>query len=752
MAWTPRQFANRLRSTGGGGGGGNLPTGGTTGQALVKNSNTNYDSKWADISSGLIPVAVTGENVYEIPSPGRAVLVTASGIGTAVVLPQSPPVGSLVAVRAVSASPSSPIQIAGNFSTSILIEGQAIYSLTTVKDSVLLSWSGTQWRVVVRTDSVIPVGGTTGQILAKANDSDFVSQWVDPKGSVFINVLDYGAVGDGATDNTSAIQAAIQQASTNSAGGVVYFPPRHSDGSKAIYCFGSTLNASSITSVTLCSEASNDNQAGVELRFTGGGSGSAITFGSSRGFGIEQLAVTYSNAAFTGTLLNGRIIDGSGDTCYSNFYRCWFGPSTGNSNKNVDLVLIDGSHNVNFTEVKFWSGKRQLIGKLAQGITSSGGFAIHVTVNGCAFAGAPSVGAIVNPDESWYVNAVAEPGSDGKAGFITHTAGVRARGLVVEGTWAGDATVLGGSWITFAGEGLTVTGGSYHNNSTVVKIDENNTHGVVITGVALQNQGIAPVVVYANGTTGHTGLTIVGTDLSMFSANSAVQNPPSGSIIQAPDRLAFNDIALHKSGESYSRLRIDSNGVMAWSDGSNAVDCDLYRGGVKQLTTDYSFKAIGGVVLGSNALEVAYAVQFNTSANEKADIVLTGATFGGMIEVTLTGHSGGSDSVGLVRAIYSFVDVAGGSVATKAAKVTTVVGTNFTNNFALMPMSYNSSTNRFRIPIAHRTTTSNKIAVNVRYLSPYSEEVNDLLQKISISSVYTTDATVATANTEGQSL
>lgn len=77
----------------------------------------------------------------------------------------------------------------------------------------------------------IPAGGAFGDVLTKASNSSYDIEWVPPTASAF-SITDFGAIGDGVTDCTSAIQAAVQaaynfsqDAATPFAGsGVVYIP------------------------------------------------------------------------------------------------------------------------------------------------------------------------------------------------------------------------------------------------------------------------------------------------------------------------------------------------------------------------------------------------------------------------------------------------------------------------------------------------------------------------------------------------
>jgi hypothetical protein len=334
------------------------------------------------------------------------------------------------------------------------------------------------------------------------------------------------------TDNTTALQTLLNTAKTAAAGARLFFPPLY-NGGRAKYRFSGTLDVTNCSNVQLVSTGTNNNAGGAELKYTSAGSAPGIRFGSSRGFGVEGLAVTYSNLSYTGILLDGSKLTTAADTAYSRFERGWIGPSPlQTEGGTATLMCIDGSHDVDFAAWTFFGGNIQLIGKRTQGISSTGGFAIRVTMNGVAFAGAPTTAAILNPDESWDINCVGEPLASGRAALISHDAGLRARGVLLRECWVGDVTTLGGSWVTWAGEGLTVLGGTWAGNSTVVKVDADNCHGISVMGIALPGNGIAPVVSYGGGTAGHSALSVTATDLGAFTTISPIENPPTGYVLQ----------------------------------------------------------------------------------------------------------------------------------------------------------------------------------------------------------------------------
>jgi hypothetical protein len=111
-------------------------------------------------------------------------------------------------------------------------------------------------------------GRRSGASISNAGGSADATQRVsttDPVNTAVYNVKEYGAVGDGSTNDSVAIQAAIKAAQTTVSGGRVYFPP-------GIYYTGTTTI--SITSIAIVLEMADG---GSYIKYAG--TGYAIAFG-----------------------------------------------------------------------------------------------------------------------------------------------------------------------------------------------------------------------------------------------------------------------------------------------------------------------------------------------------------------------------------------------------------------------------------------------------------------------------------------
>lgn len=88
--------------------------------------------------------------------------------------------------------------------------------------------SGTSWTVTRGAESTTPVAHVTGFTIRHTVTAGWLTGAQSKLTSGFYNVLDFGAVNDGATDNTTAFQAALTAAEASSgttASSTVYFPP-----------------------------------------------------------------------------------------------------------------------------------------------------------------------------------------------------------------------------------------------------------------------------------------------------------------------------------------------------------------------------------------------------------------------------------------------------------------------------------------------------------------------------------------------
>lgn len=97
-----------------------------------------------------------------------------------------------------------------------------------------------------------------------------------------VNVLDYGAVGDGVADDTAAIQAAVDAITPT--GGAIYFPV------PGIYKITAQINVASNHAVTFYSEMGPDNNASPDSYISIGGPIAGAVFNiSARGGSIRNL-------------------------------------------------------------------------------------------------------------------------------------------------------------------------------------------------------------------------------------------------------------------------------------------------------------------------------------------------------------------------------------------------------------------------------------------------------------------------------
>jgi hypothetical protein len=160
-------------------------------------------------------------------------------------------------------------------------------------------------------------------------------------------------------------------------------------------------------------------------------------------------------------------------------------------------------------------------------------------------------------------------------------------------------------------------------------------------------------------------------------------------------------------------------------------------------TNRWGATAKGGSAVTTYTGERDFLAVFSTSANEKVDLYFTGDQFA-TIEVTLTGYYAGANATGTVKAVYSLAGSNVGVVYTSTVATLVSQGT-LPDHFGLTAASWDATNSRWKITIAHRTTTTNTIGVLVKWTAATAANHTNIRDSIAIGTVYTTDSTVVAA-------
>ena len=331
----------------------------------------------------------------------------------------------------------------------------------------------------------LPTPGIPGRN-ARVTDStrglwtDTGTKWI-PLGAGYANVLDFGAVGDGRTDDTAAIQAAINSIN-RIVGGTVYFPAEYT------FNCSSVLNMDGKWNLTLLGGSTRGGNIGFpNIRYTGGGSTPFMSLRSVNSFSMENMRIEYTSHLFTGDLIKTNDTNGIGVPIYINFKNSsfkgayeGFAPTATSPDNASSLINLSQAITVTIEGCFFGAAQYGVIGR------DYNSFVAGIVIEGSAF-NYYAIAAIANFNQGGIIrNNVFEPGAGVKTVVYTHNAINGVKGFVMTGNWIGDAllTTARAPFISVVGQGIEISG----NTMTEAKINQtfiqvvSTSNGVKITG------------------------------------------------------------------------------------------------------------------------------------------------------------------------------------------------------------------------------------------------------------------------------
>lgn len=275
-----------------------------------------------------------------------------------------------------------------------------------------------------------------------------------------VSVKDYGAVGDGTTDDTTAIQAALNYITTKG-GATIYFP-------LGTYKYSSPLTISSTSGIRLVGDAWDFQQSGGStLLYTGTASPAFSQTVAASNPSFEGLNFAYNNAGFTGTLVS---LNGSDSAVFRRVAFIGRGVSTA-----TYLLSLNNNSGAQLRESQFDFAQYAILGQATDGT----GNANAGKIQGCRFGGGIAIAHIRNVGQGWDIAGSDFEGGPGAtftgsivtdAAVVTGTAPPAA--LSLHGNWFGDF-IPGGAvtWVQYGGNGFAATGNFFNcaNTGTAIQ-------------------------------------------------------------------------------------------------------------------------------------------------------------------------------------------------------------------------------------------------------------------------------------------
>lgn len=320
------------------------------------------------------------------------------------------------------------------------------------------------------------VSGLTSLSATTILGTSLIAGPIHDKGGQVYNVLEYGFVADGATDNVAAFNALSAAVGAN-AGAEFRFPF-----SGSCYVFASTVTISVKYGLRLMSAAAlrAGNATSMPcLRFTGAAGSLFALTSEVRGLEIAGFNIQYTNAAYAGDLIDVTRTSGASlDWIYIHDSAIGGNAVTGANS----LIKIGDVLKVEIERVTFHDAKRHILG-------TASAFANGVTIRDSFFnPGGTTTGVcqIVAGGQAWNIeNNIFEPINT--TGSVAASVCVTSRGvdgLKIHGNWFGDSAA--GTYIDLTGGpvfGASIGGGGLIQGiSSTVGVKLGAAQGVHFSG------------------------------------------------------------------------------------------------------------------------------------------------------------------------------------------------------------------------------------------------------------------------------